>query len=82
MFEGLEVGQPVEVRTRFDGRWVAGYIVNALDRYGYWLERLADGSVLPVPFAPVELRPAALRESPQRGWLGISDRRNALLNGS
>ncbi|HZU73349.1 MAG TPA: hypothetical protein VE990_11330 [Acidimicrobiales bacterium] len=58
--DGFEVGQVVEVQTRFDGRWVRGYMINAVDQAGYWLERVADRSVLPAIFGPYELRAAGV----------------------
>lgn len=57
--EKLVPGNPVEVRTRFDGTWVPGYRVCAERDGRYLLERCSDGVELPVDFDLAELRPTA-----------------------
>jgi hypothetical protein len=54
----LAAGSVVEVRRRFDGAWAGGFEVSKSDDGGYWLRRVSDGSVLPVEFAPDDVRPA------------------------
>jgi hypothetical protein len=50
----------VEVRLRFDGRWVGGFEIAGTHGSGpdreVWLRRLSDGAVLPAPFADHEVR--------------------------
>jgi hypothetical protein len=53
----LAPGCPVEVRTRFDGRWVAGFRVVGHEAAGFRIARCRDGSMLPEVFSPAELRP-------------------------
>jgi hypothetical protein len=53
----LAPGCPVEVRTRFDGRWVGGFQVVAREAAGFLVARCRDGSLLPEPFSSAELRP-------------------------
>ena len=55
----LVPGCPVEVRTRFDGRWVGGFRVVAQEAAGFLIARSRDGSTLPDVFSPAELRPTA-----------------------
>lgn len=50
------VGRPVEVRTRFDGRWSSGFRIAGVDEKGYLLERVSDGTLLRGRFATAELR--------------------------
>ncbi len=52
----LRRGVQVEVRCRFDGRWSPGFVVDVVDHEGAWLRRLSDGSLIPVPFGPTDLR--------------------------
>lgn len=53
----LAPGCPVEVRTRFDGRWVGGFRVVGRETAGFRIARCRDGSMLPEVFGPAELRP-------------------------
>jgi hypothetical protein len=54
-----EAGTRVEVRSRFDRRWVGGFEVaepvEGPDR-GYRIRRRSDRSVLPTVFAPEDVR--------------------------
>lgn len=51
-------GEPVDVRTRFDGTWAEGYRV-CRERGGrYLVARCSDGFELPEDFDVDELRPA------------------------
>jgi hypothetical protein len=52
----LLTGTPVEVRSRFSAAWVRGFEVASRTQRGYQLRRLSDGSVLPVRFAPHDIR--------------------------
>ena len=53
----LEVGTPVEVRTKLDNRrWARGFSVAAADAEGYRLRRESDGEVMPVAFDPDDVR--------------------------
>ena len=52
-------GTPVEVRSRFDQQWVTGFeVAEPVDEPnpGYRILRRSDRSVLPVVFAPDEVR--------------------------
>jgi hypothetical protein len=52
----LVPGNPVEVRTRFDGTWVPGYRICGERSGRYLIERCSDGVELPVDFDLAELR--------------------------
>ena len=54
---GLLPGSPVEVRTRFDGRWVSGFRVVAVEAGRFRIARSRDGSTLPEFFGTAEVRP-------------------------
>lgn len=56
-------GTPVEVRTRFDDTWSAGFEVVDQDDDGYRLRRLSDQSLLPVPIPPADVRKERKRET-------------------
>jgi hypothetical protein len=53
---GPEVGEPVEVATRFTGSWSRGFVVAGVEQQAYRLRRLSDGHVLPMTFSAHELR--------------------------
>lgn len=55
---GPEVGELVEVATRFTGSWSRGFAVVAVDHDTYRLRRLSDGHVLPIAFSAHEVRPS------------------------
>jgi hypothetical protein len=55
----LVPGTPVEVRTRYDGRWTAGFHIDTLRDGGYVLRRSSDHALLPVVFGADDLRPRA-----------------------
>ena len=46
----------VEVRSRFDQRWSAGFAVVGVDEMGYRIRRLSDGTELPTRFSRDEIR--------------------------
>lgn len=62
---GLAEGARVEVRTRFDGHWAAGFRVAAAHGGGYLISRCSDGQVLPVVFEVEELRLSAAGPVPR-----------------
>jgi hypothetical protein len=53
-------GARVQVRCRFDGRWVSGFVASALgddaEHPAIRVRRLSDGSVLPHDFTIDEVR--------------------------
>lgn len=49
-------GTKVEVRTGFDDSWSSGFAVEAHEDGGYRLRRRSDDQVLPVVFAPTQVR--------------------------
>ena len=57
---GFIAGTPVEVRNRFDGSWVGGFEVVAVDAAlnRYQVRRRSDRTVLPAPFSVGDLRTA------------------------
>jgi hypothetical protein len=59
----MRPGSVVEVRSRFDGGWVSGFQVVALEAGAggetWRVRRTSDGVVLPVPFPAAELRELA-----------------------
>jgi hypothetical protein len=62
--ERLKPGVKVEVRSRFEERWSRGFEVAEVTPDGYRLKRLSDLTVLPVAFAPEDVR----RERKQGMW--------------
>ena len=55
----MDSGTRVEVRSRFDRAWARGFeVVEPVTGTspGYRIRRRSDGSVLPVVFAPDEVR--------------------------
>jgi hypothetical protein len=56
--ETLLSSNEIEVRTRFDGRWVRGFEIAANDLDSYLIRRRSDGTVLPFAFAADEIRRA------------------------
>ena len=52
----LRPGEPVAVRTRFDGTWADGYRVCGEQDGRYLVERCSDGFELPADFDVEELR--------------------------
>ena len=53
----LSPGTEVEVLTRYQPRWTSGFEVASVDDDRYRIRRHSDGSVLPAPFGPHEIRP-------------------------
>lgn len=54
--ELIKPGTRCEVRRRFDDSFAKGFEVAEVIADGYRVRRLSDGSVLPVVFAPEDLR--------------------------
>jgi hypothetical protein len=54
--ELFEHGVHVEVRQRFDRRWVRGFLVESANSDGYVVRREHDGIVLPERFSSEEVR--------------------------
>jgi hypothetical protein len=53
----LLTGTEVEVLTRYEHHWTAGFEIAAVDDDGFLLRRHSDGEVLPAAFSANELRP-------------------------
>jgi hypothetical protein len=51
----LPAGTPVRVRNTL-GSWAGGFEVVSVDRAGYLLRRLSDGSLLPTPIGASEVK--------------------------
>jgi hypothetical protein len=52
----LALGDPVEVRRRFDHEWARGFEIADTAPDGYRLRRRSDGAVLPVCFPAGDVR--------------------------
>jgi hypothetical protein len=52
----LAHGAHVEVRQRFDRRWVRGFLIESSNAEGYLVRREHDGMLLPERFTPEEVR--------------------------
>ncbi len=52
----LRAGEPVQVRNRFEDRWIPGFSVAACSGQGYQLRRASDGAILPAWFPPAMVR--------------------------
>lgn len=52
----LPRGTDVEVRGRFDGRWVGGFEIASTNHDRYQLRRQMDDVVIPVDFAVADIR--------------------------
>jgi hypothetical protein len=63
----VAIGDKVEIRKRFDAQWARGFEVIAVDNDGVTVKRLSDGDVLPVAFAPEDVRTERKRSS--RWWI-------------
>jgi hypothetical protein len=57
----LSVGDRVEVRRRFDAQWARGFEIVEITDDGVRVRRVSDGEVLPVEFAPNDIRKARKR---------------------
>lgn len=61
--DGLEVGDRVEVRRRFDAQWARGFEIVEVTEKGFTVRRQSDGEILPVEFSEEEVRPAHRRSN-------------------
>jgi hypothetical protein len=59
----MDVGDPIEVHTRFNDSWVPGFEVAEVMNDGYRVRRLSDGAVLPGFTSEADLRPAPATSS-------------------
>jgi hypothetical protein len=55
----LQVGEQVEVHTKFNDSWVGGFEVAEVVEGGYRLRRTSDGSLLPDLTGEADLRPSS-----------------------
>ncbi len=53
----MQVGEKVEVHSRFTDSWAQGFVIEDVVGEGYRLRRLSDGSVLPGITGEGDLRP-------------------------
>ena len=53
---GLTAGEAIEVRNRFDRRWIGGYEIAGANARGFRVRRRSDGRELPEVFAATEVR--------------------------
>lgn len=53
----MHVGEQVEVHTRFNDSWVAGFEIAEVADSGYRVRRRSDGSLLPNVTSESDLRP-------------------------
>jgi hypothetical protein len=63
----LREGSRVEVATHFTRSWSPGFEVVALHLAGCVVRRLSDGTVLPVDFDYLDVRPASVSVE-EGGW--------------
>jgi hypothetical protein len=54
----LQVGERVEVHTRYNDAWVGGFEIAEVVEGGYRVRRTSDGSLLPNLTGEADLRPA------------------------
>lgn len=57
----MQVGEKVEVHSRFTDSWAQGFVIEDVVGEGYRLRRLSDGSVLPGVTGEGDLRPVTER---------------------
>ena len=56
----VEIGDQVEVHTKFNDSWVAGFEIAEIVAAGYRVRRLSDGSLLPRYTSEADVRPRSL----------------------
>ena len=59
----MQVGDRVEVHTRFDGSWCDGFEIAEVAADGYRVRRVCDGALLPGFTSDADVRPAYQRVS-------------------
>jgi hypothetical protein len=52
----MQIGDVVEVHSRFRGSWAGGFEIAEVERDGYRLRRVSDGALLPDLTAASDLR--------------------------
>src|SRR3954463_1276026 len=52
----MDIGDRVELHSKFTDKWVAGFEVAAVVDGGYQVRRLSDGRLLPEPTGPADIR--------------------------
>lgn len=57
----MQVGEKVEVHSRFTDSWAQGFVIEDVVGEGYRLRRLSDGSLLPGITGASDLRPVTER---------------------
>jgi hypothetical protein len=55
-----EIGDQVEVHTKFNDSWVGGFEIAEIIAEGYRVRRKSDGSLLPGYTSESDLRPSGL----------------------
>lgn len=55
----MNVGEQVEVHTRFNDSWVPGFEIAEVAGSGYRVRRRSDGSLLPNVTSESDLRPVS-----------------------
>jgi len=65
----VEVGDRIEVHTKFSDSWVGGFEIAAIIPEGYRVRRLSDGSLLPGYTSDADVRPARSRAR-VASWIG------------
>jgi hypothetical protein len=55
----LQVGEAVEVHTKFNDSWVGGFEIAEVVDGGYRVRRASDGSLLPNLTSEADVRPTA-----------------------
>jgi len=54
--DDLAAGAAVQVRNRFDGRWVSGFLVAGVEAGGFLVSRCSGGGALPLVFPATDVR--------------------------
>ena len=67
----MNVGDPVQLRNRFDDTWSSGFEITAVVAGGYRVRRIHDDQLLPDPTGQADVRAAP----PGAGAAGGSLRR-------
>lgn len=55
----MNIGEEVEVHTRFNDSWVTGFVIAEVADTGYRIRRRSDGALLPNVTSESDLRPVA-----------------------
>ena len=54
----MQIGDRVEVHTKFNDSWTAGFEIAQITPEGYRVRRVSDGTSLPGSTSAADLRPA------------------------